>query len=494
MEANVVVGRCDDELESARPCAPELGEMPFRPAATVFDTGYELPEHREKLLQIINQVRGRDQIVFLEDPHLYLCGGRVATASVSSLVKPYAEGFDAPSIISKMKSSRREAWPRLKYAVGAVCCAGEPLPLPEEQVLLVDSAGCTTFAGLFGNAPPVRADDTLYRYERCMTDEEIMHAWDSPEARNRGTEAHLTIECWANGEPVYQTPELLMALKFMREVLVPNEIVSYGTEIEVYGEREDLAGSVDFVGKKSDGTFVIADWKRSSKLAANVHSNYRKRLASPFSHIDDADVPKYTIQLSAYAYLLQHYCGMTISALVLVNVHPDQEDPFHTFVPYLKAEVELLMQQRRELVARRIAVQALAASQLGNQSTGVGPLSQPQHGLPLCVLSAETAFDAARVTEPKTVDVKYPLERSVHVQPGDVVSKRYALAHSISTEPDLGATETAADALRSVVVEEESEEARQLRNNSVKWTNMMPKEGVRCYRSTANFTSTGGSD
>jgi len=467
-----VVRECDPLVETTRPQYAPADSVPFRAAAEDFGDAYIDPEHRCKLLRRLNLVPGRDLITFLEKPHLYLCDGRVATASVSGMIKPYAEDFDGKGCIKKMQNSRREAWPRLKYAVSPV-----PANITELDgsscILIVDAGGKTTFAGHLGDAPPCKEGDVVYTYERAMTEAEILASWDTPDARNRGTEAHLSLENWFNGEAVFNTPELQFGLAFARDVLAPNEIEAYATELTVYGEREDLAGALDFVGRKSDGTFVIVDWKRAAKLADKVHCPYRKKLSAPFSHLDDTDVPKYTVQLSSYAYLLENYCGMKISALILCNVSPDQEKPFHTFVPYLKTETELLMRQRRELVARRVAAQALGVVEADS----------------LCNISGSMPFDAARVQVATSVDIERPVPRTVHLVAGDPISYRYALAYGVETENNINASETIAESLRDIVVVSESNEAAALRSCPTEWKKIVPKDGVRGWCSIDSFAA-----
>jgi hypothetical protein len=164
---------------------------------------------------------------------------------------------------------------------------------------------------------------------------------------------------------------------------------------------------------------------------------------------------------------------MKISALILCNVSPDQEKPFHTFVPYLKTETELLMRQRRELVARRVAAQALGVVEADS----------------LCNISGSMPFDAARVQVATSVDIERPVPRTVHLVAGDPISYRYALAYGVETENDINASETIAESLRDIVVVSESNEAAALRSCPTEWKKIVPKDGVRGWCSIDSFAA-----
>ena len=59
--------------------------------------------------------------------------------------------------------------------------------------------------------------------------------------------------------------------------LKKNKIVPYRTEWKVVGEKEDIAGTIDFVGRRDDGKFVIIDWKTTAKLGDKFHNSYNEK-------------------------------------------------------------------------------------------------------------------------------------------------------------------------------------------------------------------------
>ena len=85
-------------------------------------------------------------------------------------------------------------------------------------------------------------------------------------ARNEGTHAHWCMERWFNSLPIdLNYPDVKIGLKFIRENLLPIGAKAHRTEIEIYAEAEDIAGSVDLSVILPSGEIFIIDWKRSLK-------------------------------------------------------------------------------------------------------------------------------------------------------------------------------------------------------------------------------------
>ena len=270
--------------EDVRHCVA-VGIAPDPPQA--YDERYQLPVHSDKSLQLRFRHPLDSELRFYEKPHIYTFRGRCTTASVSGLIKPYCEEFNASLIISRMRSSKREAWPRIKYAYNALAVDDHSSLNADELVLVVDVDGMTKYAGPFASSPPTVNGELVYTYERALTDDEISTKWADPEARNRGTEAHYQVERFLNSMPTHDDfAELELAKAFMRDHLAPLGAKAFRSEWEIVAVEEDVAGSIDAVFVLPSGELIICDWKRSAKLSANVHSLYSKRLRPPFQHVD----------------------------------------------------------------------------------------------------------------------------------------------------------------------------------------------------------------
>lgn len=163
-----------------------------------------------------------------------------------------------------------------------------------------------------------------------MTREQIKEQWSSSgkEASEAGTEMHLAIEMFHNGaedlipEKLKETAEWRYFMNFWREC--GDDLEPYRTEWEVWSKEYKLAGSIDMIyRKKSDGTFVIYDWKRSKdiKTENRFESGY-----PPVDHLPHTNYWHYSLQLNIYKWFLETYYGLVISDMYLIILHPDNKN------------------------------------------------------------------------------------------------------------------------------------------------------------------------
>jgi len=196
------------------------------------------------------------------------------------------------------------------------------------------------------------------------TDEEIMAEWSAngKEASSAGTAMHFAIEQYMHGayseiDPVVQTtPEWKYFQKFWDEC--GHDLEPYRSEWEVFtdalepfqGERKiKLCGSIDMVyRRKSDGKFVIYDWKRSKEIKSE--NPFGSGLA-PLEHLPDTNYWHYTMQLNVYKWILEQYYGLEVADLYLVILHPDAPSYRRMRLNIMSDEVEDMIECRRRAVA-----------------------------------------------------------------------------------------------------------------------------------------------
>lgn len=78
---------------------------------------------------------------------------------------------------------------------------------------------------------------------------------------------HWNIERFLNNLDVSATvPEFSQFLQFNEDVMKPMNIEPYRTEWRIAAPDLNLGGSIDFVGRRPNGKFVLMDWKRSKNL------------------------------------------------------------------------------------------------------------------------------------------------------------------------------------------------------------------------------------
>ena len=175
-----------------------------------------------------------------------------------------------------------------------------------------------------------------------------------------------------------------------------------------------------------------------------MRDHWNKKLKWPMNHLDDCDGAKYAIQLSSYAWILEKYYGKTVKALALCSLHPDA--PFHTWVPYLKDEVEYLMKKCRERFANKLTLEATNTS------------------LPRCSLSEKIPYDAVRMEN------------------GDLCCEKLLLIRDDCQDnylPDYETRRRCKEELLQVTVSQPCQQTRNLEERAVKWGKRMPQDGIQ---------------
>lgn len=266
----------------------------------------------------INKHPRDDRIQFEEESHTYTIDGtRAGWTSCTGFLHNFFGHFDADAVIAKMMSSPK--WFESKY---------------------------------FG-----------------MTAEEIKKQWsDKGKASSEaGTRMHLDIEHFYNAMPAggtdYSFDDGLKGLAvdqwtpaegaewdyfcdYQRKY--GSQFVPFRTEWLVFDEEHKVAGSIDMVYKKPDGTLAIYDWKRIEEL--KVENRFQSGLG-PVSHLPDTNYWHYSLQLNVYRYILQKHYGYTVSELALVVLHPNNKSWRVAKLNMLDDEVLGMMESRARALA-----------------------------------------------------------------------------------------------------------------------------------------------
>jgi hypothetical protein len=198
-------------------------------------------------------------------------------------------------------------------------------------------------------------DEEAY-IQRYMADsgksrEEVIRKMLEPS--ERGTEMHQQIEYFLKGKPHREDfKEFQMFLKFHEEQVQKRGLTFYDAEKIVTLPQYGIAGTVDALFRKPDGSFVMVDWKRSKHL---IIDGYPKKYGigrgiSILSHLDNSSYYHYELQQSFYKYILENEYGMKVSSMILCVLHPDY-DRYYTIKlgEYRRQEVE-------EMIAAKLVV------------------------------------------------------------------------------------------------------------------------------------------
>jgi len=184
---------------------------------------------------------------------------------------------------------------------------------------------------------------------------EIKAGWEAngAAASGAGTEMHLAIEMFLNDAHdvipanVKATREWSYFLDFWRDHGA--DLEPYRMEWEVWVEEIKLAGSIDGIfRRRSDGRFLIYDWKRSKEIKT---SNTFQSGIGPMKHLPDCNYWHYSLQLNVYRWILESYYGLDVADMYLVIMHPDAKGYKRMRLNRMDAEVAEMVECRKRAVA-----------------------------------------------------------------------------------------------------------------------------------------------
>lgn len=149
------------------------------------------------------------------------------------------------------------------------------------------------------------------------------------EPAERGTQMHKQIELFLKGEKYDDSSkEFSLFHKFYNEQVIPRKLKFDEAELAVLLPENNIAGTIDALFKKSNGEFIMFDWKRSIHLIVDGYPKkygYGRGL-SVLSHLDNSSYYKYELQQSFYKYILEKEYGLHVSSMILVVLHPEYDD------------------------------------------------------------------------------------------------------------------------------------------------------------------------
>jgi hypothetical protein len=207
-----------------------------------------------------------------------------------------------------------------------------------------------------------------------MTVEEIKESWNKNKdsVASAGTNMHAKIECFMNcldlKDVNYNHGDLLLReLKehespqaeewnyFLKFVEDHKHMKPYRTEWMIFHEDVKLAGSIDMVYENEDGTLEIYDWKRSKDIT-KINTWNKFATNKIINNLPDSNFWHYALQLNTYRKILEDKYGKKVVKLCLVRLHPDNEDETYELldVPLLDKEMDLLFQQKRNLILKEM--------------------------------------------------------------------------------------------------------------------------------------------
>ena len=274
---------------------------------------------RDEYLEKLNKAFG--DFKFFDNDHHYEYKGQRVGMSVTRLIEEYTNEFNAQEIAEKvaLKENKTvsEVLQEWEYKNKFACEKGTT---------------CHEYAQAIWSATP---------YERLKFD-------DSPEF----IKAVLTIQ--------------RQAMNFKMDY---EERLEHLADEFVVGSYEyDIASAIDhlFINKYTGG-LVLVDYKTNSDIHKN--EKYAKNMKVPLNHLKDFTLNHYHIQLSVYKYLVEKYTDLKIEEMFIVYFSENIENYEIIEIPYLKNEVEKILENRRKRNMNSVPVLLIGQSGSGKSTS-----------------------------------------------------------------------------------------------------------------------------
>ena len=145
-------------------------------------------------------------------------------------------------------------------------------------------------------------------------------------------------------------------------------------ELPIGSEEYDIASCVDHLFyNKLTGGLVLVDYKTNSTLKGYnddiKNRKYTKKMKVPLQHLDDNAITHYYIQLSIYKFLIEKYTGLKVDEMFIVYMSENIENYEIIPIPYLKKEVEKILENRRVKNMNSVPILLIGASGSGKSTS-----------------------------------------------------------------------------------------------------------------------------
>ena len=271
--------------------------------------------------KIIDQLKYFNGVNFNEENHTYKLKDYQFGVSVTQLIKSYANEFNAEEIASRIakrdNTTTFEILKKWKIENQEACLKGSKIHVEAQNI----------WKGI--NIP--------LNMEKCST--------GLKNAINSG---------------VKQAKQFYQDYKNVYDMLYD--------EFIVWSKEYDIAGSIDgIMYNKLTQQCCILDFKTNKEL--EFISKYKKKMKIPLQKLDDCNGQHYFIQLSIYKFLIEKYTNIKIDELFIVYFDTNIDNYEIIEVPYLKDEVEKILENRRVKNMNSVPVLLIGQSGSGKSTS-----------------------------------------------------------------------------------------------------------------------------
>ena len=174
------------------------------------------------------------------------------------------------------------------------------------------------------------------------------------------------IKSVSNGLKMLLEPILKQADNFYKDY--KDRLEHLTDEFVIGSEEYDIASAIDhlFINKLT-GDLVLVDYKTNSDIHKN--EKYAKSMKVPLSHLKDFTLNHYYLQLSIYKYIVEKYTNLQISEMFIVYFSENIKNYEIIEIPYLKDEVEKILENRRVKNMNSVPVLLIGQSGSGKSTS-----------------------------------------------------------------------------------------------------------------------------
>lgn len=145
-------------------------------------------------------------------------------------------------------------------------------------------------------------------------------------------------------------------------------------ELVVGSAEYDIASAIDHLFyNKLTGGLILVDYKTNSILKgyndAEYNRRYTKKMKVPLHKIEDDSLHHYYIQLSIYKFLIEKYTCLKVDEMFIVYMSENIENYEIIEIPYLKEEVEKILENRRVKNMKSVPVLLIGKSGTGKSTS-----------------------------------------------------------------------------------------------------------------------------
>ena len=278
------------------------------------------------LEEVKQELRVFDKFKFFEEDHHYECNGKRVGISVTRLIEEYSNPFDQQAIAEKVairdNKSVSEVLEEWEYKNKFACEKGH-------------------FAHEF-----------------------VQNLWSGiiyQENIKSGLEAVKT--------PLNKIKQ--QAINFYNDF--KDKFIHIQDEQLVGSEEYNICSAVDHLFLDKDGNVWLIDYKTNSILKGynddEKNRRYTKKMLIPLQNIKDDSLNHYYLQLSIYKYLIEKYTNIKIYKTMIVYMSENIENYEIIETPYLKNEVEEILELRRIKDMNGMGVLIMGASGSGKSTS-----------------------------------------------------------------------------------------------------------------------------